>query len=111
MDKRKKPAKHIKAVDDTVTIPIKQGNGILRYTVNTDVKGNIVRYSLAYINPYLSTADNGRVLGFDNCHGYHPRHYMGKEENINFNTYEEIAERFDKEWRALHEKIKKQTKH
>ena len=31
---------------------------------------------------------------------------MGQEENINFSTYENIVERFDKEWRVLHEKPK-----
>ena len=35
---------------------------------------------------------------------------MGKEEDIHFTSYEEIAERFEKEWRALHEKVKKQNK-
>jgi hypothetical protein len=35
---------------------------------------------------------------------------MGKEEDINFSTYEEIVERFEKEWRALHEEAKKQDK-
>lgn len=109
MDKRKR-SKHIKAVDEIVTIPIKQGNGILRYTVSTNSKGEIVRYSLAYINPHLCGVDNGRVLGFDNRHGYHHRHHMGKEEKVDFTSYEEIADRFDKEWRVLHEKAKKQKR-
>jgi len=107
MNKRKKSVRHLTAIDDTVIIPVKQGNGTLRYFVKTDNKGRIMRYSLAYINFHLCTTDNGRVLGFDNCHGYHHRHYMGKEEDINFSTFEEIAERFDREWRILHEKIKK----
>ena len=110
MDKRKKPKKYTKVIDETVTLPVKQGNGILRYLVSTDSKGKIARYSLAYINPMLCTLDNGRVLGFDNCHGYHHCHYMGKEKDIQFDSYEEIAERFEKEWRVLHEKAKKQDK-
>jgi len=110
MDKRKKRSKHIKAVDEIVTLPIKQGNGILRYTVSTNSKGEIVRYSLAYINHHLCGVDNGRVLGFDNNHGYHHRHYMGKEEKVDLTNYEEIADRFDKEWRILHEKAKKQKR-
>lgn len=110
MDKRKKPKRNEKVIDDTVTLPIKQGNGILKYSVNVDGRGKIARYSLTYINPHLCAIDNGRVLGFDNCHGYHHRHYMGKEEDIDFSTYEEIVERFEKEWRVLHEKAKKRSK-
>jgi Family of unknown function (DUF6516) len=109
MDKRKKPKKYKKVVDDMIMLPVKEGNGILKYSVSVDNKGKIARYSLSYINPHLCTIDNGRVLGFDNCHGYHHRHYMGKEENVNFNTYDEIAERFEKEWRILHERTKKQN--
>jgi hypothetical protein len=110
MDKRKKRAKSIKAVDELVTLPIKKGNGILRYTVSTNEKGEITRYSLAYINPLLYTGDNGRVLGYDNCHGRHHRHLMGKEENITFTSYEKLADRFEIEWRELHEKVKKQKR-
>lgn len=111
MDKRKKSKRHKKVIDDVVTLPAKQNNGILKYSVSVNSKGKITRYSLTYINPHLCAIDNGRVLGFDNCHGYHHRHYMGKEEDIDFRTYDEIAERFEKEWRALHEKAKKQGKH
>lgn len=107
MDKRKKSEKLIKAVDDTITLPIKQGNGILKYSVSADSNGKIVRYSLAYINFNICTFDNGRVVGFDNCHGYHHRHYMGKELSIDFISFEDIADRFEVEWRALHEKVKK----
>lgn len=109
MKKQKITSKHIKVIDDTVTLPQKEGNGILKYSASLDKHGKIARYSFAYINPHLSTADNGRVVGFDNCHGYHHRHYMGKEENIEFISYEDITERFEKEWRRLHEKIKKQS--
>ncbi len=107
MVKREKNTKYIKVIDDTITFPARQGNGILRYTLSTDKKGKIARYSMSYINLNICSIDNGRVLGFDNCHGYHHRHYMGKEENIDFSSYEEVAERFESEWRALHEKHKK----
>ena len=110
MDKRKKQPKYIKAIDELITLPIKKGNGLLRYTASTNMKGEIMRYSLAYINPLLFTGDNGRVLGFDNSHGHHHRHYMGKEDKITFTSYEEIANRFEIEWRELHEKAKKQQK-
>jgi hypothetical protein len=49
--------------------------------------------------------DNGRILGYDNCHGKHHRHYMGKEETFEFTGYEDISEQFKKEWRIIHEEI------
>ena len=106
MKKVKKRKKFIKVIDETINIPEKSGNGILRFIVNVDGKGHLGRYSLAYINHRLCNIDNGRVLGYDNSHGYHHRHYMGKEEPVDFKNYETIAERFDTEWRALHEKAK-----
>jgi len=104
---KKKKTKYIKAIDDTVKLPNKQGNGILKYSVGVDNKGKIFRYSLAYINPRLCAVDNCRVIGYDNCHGYHHRHYMGKEENIEFTSYEDIQNQFEIAWRELHEKAKK----
>ena len=75
--------------------------------VKVDEQAEVQRYSMAYINHRICSVDNGRVLGYDNSHGYHHRHYMGQEEPIKFQSYSAIAERFEKEWRALHEKAKK----
>ncbi len=111
MKKSKKSVKYIKIKDDTVKIPDKKGNGVLKLVISADSKGKIKRYSFSYINYHLCAADNGRVLGYDNCHGYHHRHYMGKEELFKFISYENIQERFEKEWRALHEKVTKDKKH
>ena len=47
----------------------------------------IVAYSLAYINLRRFSADNGRVLGYDNSHDYHHRHFMGAVERVEFTTY------------------------
>ncbi len=99
-------AKYIKIIDDTLKLPESEGNGTLKLSASVDETGQLKRYSLAYINSRLCTEDNGRVLGFDNCHGYHHRHYMGQEEPIEFISFEAIAEQFDKEWRALHEKAR-----
>lgn len=110
MKKLRKTVKHKKIVDDAIKFSDKQGNGILKITVSVDEKGLITRYSLTYINPHIFAGDNGRVLGYDNCHGRHHRHFMGTEEDIVFIGYEEIAEKFEKEWRALHEKIKSQKR-
>ena len=54
----------------------------------------MVAYSLAYINLKRCRVDHGRVLGFDNSHGYHHRHFMGEIEPVTFSTYSALVERF-----------------
>jgi hypothetical protein len=107
MPKKKQRAPFIKIVDKTIKISNKTGNGILKMLVSVDSRGKLARYSLAYVNPRLCTADNGRVLGYDNSHGYHHRHFMGNEELVEFENYETIAKKFETEWVRLHEKTKR----
>lgn len=79
----------------------KSGGGLLSYEVwGYQEKGKTVvtRYNLAYINHLICHVNNGRVLGFDNAHDYHHRHYMGEVTGVAFNSYEETLERFQKEW-------------
>jgi len=68
-----------------------------------------VRYSLAYLNPRICGVDNGRVLGYDNAHGYHHRHFMGQVEEAEFSTYDDLNSRFLREaqelWRQQDESI------
>jgi len=111
MNKKKTQAKYIKAIDETIKLPEKQGNGILKYSISVDKKGNIARYSFAYINFHIYTGDNGRVLGYDNCHGRHHRHYKGQENNVTFSSFEDIQDCFEKEWGILHETVKTQKGH
>lgn len=61
----------------------------------------VTRYNLAYINPLVFGGDNGRVLGYDNAHGEHHRHYMGKAEAVEIGSYEEALNRFQAEWQEL----------
>jgi hypothetical protein len=63
--------------------------------------GQVVKYSLAYINPRLQWADNGRILGYDNSHGRHHRHFRGMEEAYEFTSFSELAARFEGEVREL----------
>jgi hypothetical protein len=56
--------------------------------------GIVVAYSLAYINLRRCQVDHGRVLGYDNSHGFHHRHFMGKVEAIEYTTYAAHLERF-----------------
>ena len=90
-----------KLIDESHVISTKRGNGMLRREVWVDKKGKITRYNLAYINLQLFSGDNGRVIGFDNAHGYHHRHYYGKVEAVSFTSYEDIEMLFEKEWLAL----------
>jgi hypothetical protein len=79
----------------------KSGGGLLSYEVwGYVLKGKtiVTRYNLAYINHAIYSGDNGRVLGFDNAHDYHHRHFMGKVETVEFISYEATLERFQKEW-------------
>jgi hypothetical protein len=57
----------------------------------------VVKYSLAYINPRVCGPDNGRVLGYDNSHGRHHRHFMGKISSVDFPGYEALLDRFRRE--------------
>jgi hypothetical protein len=79
----------------------KSGGGLLSYEVwGYVLKGKtiVTRYNLAYINHAIYSSDNGRVLGFDNAHDYHHRHFMGKVETVEFISYEATLERFQREW-------------
>lgn len=109
MGRQKPSVKLTKVIDETIKLSKKFGNGIVRILVSVDTKGKLGKYSFAYINFQLCHADNGRVLGYDNNHGYHHRHYMGREEPFEFVSYEDTAVRFEKEWRELHEKTKKHS--
>ncbi len=102
--KNKSDDKHIVLVDEQHTIPKKSGNGILRYFMTVNAKGELAKYSLAYINHQIYTLDNGRVIGYDNDHNYHHRHCMGVVEPVEFKGYQSIFKQFEQEWREFHEK-------
>ncbi len=77
------------------------GVGFLREEVWVDANGKVVRYNLAFLLPHLFYADNGRVLGFDNTHGEHERHFMGSVQEVEFKNYESTANRFYREVEAM----------
>jgi hypothetical protein len=79
----------------------KSGGGVLSYEVWGIVQSGrtqVTRYNLAYINHAIHQGDNGRVLGFDNAHGYHHRHHMGQVQAVAFVSYAATLERFQQEW-------------
>ncbi len=103
--KSEKPEKLVKATDDTAVVRSKSGyTGVIREEVWVDETNRIAKYNLAYINSQLCQTDNGRTLGYDNAHGFHERHYMGKSEVVKFSTYEATAKTFYAEVQSLKER-------
>ncbi|HPH06754.1 MAG TPA: hypothetical protein PL131_12860 [Methylotenera sp.] len=93
-----------KLIDEQHIISSKKGNGMLRREVWVDDKGQVTRYNLAYINHHIFNADNGRIIGFDNAHGYHHRHDYGKVEAVDFKSFAETEKLFEQAWLALRRK-------
>ena len=92
-----------KRVDQTLYLSSHRRGAVLKEEVWYEGE-RVVKYGLAYINPRIYAADNGRVLGYDNTHNYHHRHFMGKVEKIEFHGYDALVKRFESElyelWRT-----------
>ncbi len=85
-----------------VTIPTRLGGGFLKERGIRELQSKkVISYALAYINPLIFSGDNGRVLGYDNSHGYSHRHYMGAIRPEPFTSHEELYDRFEQEWQAM----------
>ncbi len=100
----KKTGRLRKVVDETTQVRCALGKGLIREEVWQDSRGLIVKYNLAFINHGLCTRDNGRVVGYDNSHCVHHRHFAGAEERFAFISYERLLERFLDEVRELRQK-------
>lgn len=106
MAKKQKIRKKLrKVIDETFKISNRKKNGIIKLSVEVDEKDRLNRYSLTYVNANFFAKDNGRVLGYDNCHGHHHRHFKGAVEPVDFVSMEKISELFEIEWRKIHEEI------
>jgi len=95
----------IKVIDESHKISDKRGNGKLRREVWVDKQGNVTRYNLAYINHHVYSGDNGRVIGYDNAHDGHHRHYLGRVEPVKFVSFEDIEVQFEQAWTELRNKV------
>ena len=92
----------VKIIDDSHKISDKRGNGTLRREVWIDqITKKVTRYNLAYINHQIYSGDNGRVVGYDNAHDGHHRHYFGVVEPLKFVSFEETEACFEQAWMAL----------
>lgn len=86
-----------------------KGGGIVRIELWQDsTTAAIVKYSFAYINDAICGTDDGRVVGFDNSHGYaghasaRHTHWMGAvRENVGLIEPLEILQRFDRALKCL----------
>jgi hypothetical protein len=90
-----------KDTDDEARFECAGSTGILREEVWVDEEGEVVYYNLAFLLPHLFSADNGRVLGYDNAHGVHERHFMGQVSEVDFRGYTATANRFYREAEAM----------
>jgi hypothetical protein len=99
MDKRRgQKIKFKKVVAEQFPISPKRGGGIVKIDAWENDKGKVVKYSMAYINHLIFPEDNGRVIGYDNTHNFHHKHYFGEIFEVeNFTNYQELVERFEKE--------------
>lgn len=83
-------------------IPKKLGGSKLKELVKRDGNTKIlIHYSLAYINPLVTSRDDGRVSGYDNSHDYQHRHLLGGVTRMPIMKYEDIATLFERQWQAL----------
>jgi hypothetical protein len=100
--KKKAPGRQEIYAPKDVAIPNKLGGGVLKERVIRELPSKVVVcYALAYINPLICSDDNGRVLGYDNSHGFSHRHYMGQMTKEPFPGYEALYERFEREWQEI----------
>jgi hypothetical protein len=88
----RKAARLLKVVDDTTEVSCAIGRGVIREEVWQDLNGRVAKYNLAFINHFMCSVDHGRVLGYDNKHGKHHRHFMGGETGLLVRIVRKIAE-------------------
>lgn len=89
-----------KRIDQTSYLTGKRRGAVLKEEVWFQGE-KVVKYSLAYINPRIFGAGNGRILGYDNTHDQHHRHYRGRTERIPFSSYQALVSRFEAEVKEL----------
>ena len=101
MGKRRSNLPSTKVIDEEIVLSRPRRGAKLREEVWQDSRGVVVKYNLAYINHLVCRVDNGRVLGYDNSHNHHHRHFMGDVEPVDFNGYELLAGSFYEEVKEL----------
>jgi uncharacterized protein YfaT (DUF1175 family) len=89
-----KKKNYTKVIDEQFIVPSKQGSGIIKFEA-WEYENSIVKYNMAYINKSIFSNDNGRVIGYDNSHNFHHKHYFGEITELDdFINYQELVKRF-----------------
>jgi len=85
---------YIKVVDEKFIVPFDKGGGIIKFEA-WEYNNRVVKYNMLYINKTIFPNDNGRVLGYDNAHDFHHKHYFGEiTELSDFKTYQNQVQLF-----------------
>lgn len=83
-----------KTIDEKYIVPERKGGGIIKFEA-WQLDGVVVKYNMVYINKSVFAQDNGRVVGYDNAHDFHHRHYLGEIVEIeDFVSYHDQVLRF-----------------
>ena len=91
---KSKKKNYIKVIDEKFIVPYDKGGGIIKFEA-WEYENKIVKYNMAYINRNLFSNDNGRVIGYDNSHDFHHKHYFGEVSELDdFISYQELVQRF-----------------
>jgi len=93
MDRLKKK-NYIKIIDEKFIVPYDKGGGIIKFEA-WEYENHIVKYNMVYVNKNIFPNDNGRVMGYDNSHNFHHKHYFGEIYELDdFVNYQELVQRF-----------------
>ena len=89
-----KNKKYIKVIDEKFIVPYENGGGIIKFEA-WEFEDVIIKYNMVYINKNIFSEDNGRIIGYDNSHNFHHKHYFGEIiELLDFVNYQELVKRF-----------------
>ena len=99
VSRRRPPAEHYEVLE--AYLGGKRRLPLLKEEVWRSADGSVTRYSLAYIDPGIFPGDNGRVLGYDNAHGRHHRHFRGEQTEFVFRGFDRLVRHFELEVREL----------
>ena len=93
MSKTKK-RDYVKVIDEQFIVPGGKGGGVVKFEA-WEYEEKVIKYIMVYINKQLFPNDNGRVVGYDNSHDFHHKHYFGQITELDdFINYQELVVRF-----------------
>lgn len=83
-----------KIIDEKYIVAEHKGGGVIKFEA-WQLDGIVVKYNMVYINKNVFAQDNGRVVGYDNAHDFHHRHYFGEIVEVDdFINYQDQVLRF-----------------